>query len=113
MSFPRACLDCGLKTDPGKSRCPAHDAQVNAYRSAKKRRRRGPTPVADKLYRALRKAYQSNCEECGLRYYSSELRVDHIVPLADGGLDASANLQILCNGCHLEKTARENRERYQ
>ena len=33
---------------------------------------------------------------------------DHIVPLADGGPDDTANMQPLCPPCHMLKTAREN-----
>ena len=32
---------------------------------------------------------------------------DHIVPLAEGGLDTEANVQPLCEDCHAVKTQRE------
>ena len=36
--------------------------------------------------------------------------VDHVVPLARGGARlAIENMQALCEGCHAEKTATENR----
>lgn len=36
---------------------------------------------------------------------------DHIVPLADGGLDTPDNLQGLCHECHSAKSAAEARAR--
>lgn len=32
---------------------------------------------------------------------------DHIIPKAKGGTDIMSNLQILCETCHIRKTARE------
>lgn len=37
--------------------------------------------------------------------------VDHIIPKAQGGTDADANLQCLCTACHRAKTAREGSSR--
>ncbi len=34
--------------------------------------------------------------------------LDHIQPVADGGGHGSTNGQVLCHGCHVEKTVREN-----
>jgi 5-methylcytosine-specific restriction protein A len=36
---------------------------------------------------------------------------DHIVPLAEGGTDATSNLQPLCQSCHNAKTMRETTSR--
>jgi 5-methylcytosine-specific restriction enzyme A len=36
---------------------------------------------------------------------------DHIAPLADGGVNAESNLQILCRDCHGMKTGMENSRR--
>ena len=47
------------------------------------------------------------CRECGL---AGRLEVDHVVPLDEGGdLYDPAGLQVLCRGCHILKTAGENR----
>lgn len=46
------------------------------------------------------------CAVCGR--VSEAMDVDHIVPLAHGGRDDDANLQLLCRGpglCHERKTA--------
>jgi 5-methylcytosine-specific restriction protein A len=52
------------------------------------------------------------CQQCGR--ITTELEVDHIVPLWKGGADTDANKQSLCagpDGCHAKKTAREAAER--
>ena len=57
------------------------------------------------------------CEQCGKEYPQSgvlgerNLLVDHRVPLANGGNNNLSNLQVLCKGCHGEKTKREKKER--
>lgn len=51
---------------------------------------------------------QPLCEEC-LRngHYKAAVIRDHVIPLAEGGLDLSENIQALCQRCSDEKTARE------
>lgn len=64
------------------------------------------------------------CAGCGcVVAYPSGFELDHIQPLADGGLDTEDNCQILCvqrvatadgielSGCHAEKTRREAKAR--
>jgi 5-methylcytosine-specific restriction protein A len=34
--------------------------------------------------------------------------VDHVLPRADGGIDADENLQSLCHSCHSRKTAEQS-----
>ena len=47
------------------------------------------------------------CAACGR---AGRLEVDHIEPLHRGGdVWDAANLQVLCGGCHIKKTASENR----
>ena len=49
------------------------------------------------------------CVQCGR---AGRLEVDHIKPLGKGGaLYAMGNLQALCRGCHIAKTAGENNTR--
>lgn len=45
------------------------------------------------------------CQKC--LKPATRLQADHIVPAAQGGTDALANLQALCQTCHKAKTARE------
>ena len=50
------------------------------------------------------------CAKCGRTRPPSDLDVDHIVPLRDGGeAFARDNLQPLCKPCHWKKNASEYR----
>ncbi len=51
---------------------------------------------------------QPLCEQClrDGRYSIATIR-DHIIPLAEGGLDLGENVQALCHECHDKKTAQE------
>jgi 5-methylcytosine-specific restriction endonuclease McrA len=73
--------------------------------------------VANSVYRYLRDAQEKQgwlvfrCTSCDRDRPMPEARVDHIKPLADGGADDMANIQVICNECHITKTTKENRER--
>ena len=47
------------------------------------------------------------CQHC--RRVTSQLELDHIVNVAQGGTDDESNLQSLCPPCHLKKTQKESR----
>ena len=52
------------------------------------------------------------CQECGI--VTTELEVDHRIPISQGGSDDDTNLQCLCvnadgTGCHAAKSKRESR----
>lgn len=47
------------------------------------------------------------CTEAGRLGWSTV--ADHIIPLAEGGVDSESNLQGLCEPCHRAKTADEAR----
>ena len=47
-----------------------------------------------------------HCLNAGLHTRSTQ--VDHIVRLADGGINHPDNYQALCDKCHKAKTAAEN-----
>jgi 5-methylcytosine-specific restriction endonuclease McrA len=40
---------------------------------------------------------------------SSNLEIEHIIPLSKGGTNDKTNLQLLCGACHKQKTAAERR----
>jgi 5-methylcytosine-specific restriction endonuclease McrA len=44
-----------------------------------------------------------HCRECGNRVSDSDLRIDHIRPVSDGGPSALENLQLLCHACNTKK----------
>lgn len=46
------------------------------------------------------------CQSCG--HIGTDLEVDHIVNVAQGGSDDECNLQALCIPCHKAKTATES-----
>lgn len=50
----------------------------------------------------------ARCNRCGGVRLVADIHVDHIIPLADGGLDVPSNWQLLCVDCHKTKTKREN-----
>lgn len=72
---------------------------------------RRPTPARirgnklQKLRRALF-ARQPFCAHCGRILAGAWIR-DHIVPLAEGGLDLESNVQALCIPCSDTKSLRE------
>lgn len=47
-----------------------------------------------------------SCQQCG--HIGTDLEVDHIVNIAQGGTDDDSNLQSLCVPCHKAKTATES-----
>jgi 5-methylcytosine-specific restriction protein A len=50
------------------------------------------------------------CAGCGHRDVTgASLQIDHITRQADGGSDELGNLQVLCTGCHKDKSAAERR----
>jgi hypothetical protein len=45
------------------------------------------------------------CQHCHKKLHtSSEIAIDHIVPVSLGGLTISENLQVLCKACNLHKS---------
>lgn len=45
------------------------------------------------------------CEGCGAKLASGDIHYDHITPWALSCDSSIENCQVLCNGCHREKTA--------
>jgi hypothetical protein len=45
--------------------------------------------------------YCGQCADCGASNY---LEFDHIVPVAKGGSNSDANVQLLCRKCNLQKS---------
>jgi len=46
------------------------------------------------------------CRACGVSLTVVGYHVDHVVPIAKGGLNVAGNLQVLCPRCNLSKGAR-------
>ena len=51
------------------------------------------------------------CELCK-KVIKKAFDIDHIIPLAEGGSNEHANLQVLCKPCHFEKTQTEHEQGY-
>lgn len=47
------------------------------------------------------------CQRCGAKAGAVRVHVDHIIPVARGGLSVDWNLQTLCEPCNLSKSDRE------
>lgn len=55
------------------------------------------------FYRDRGQCAACHCDLSGLISTSSEDHFDHIIPLAQGGINDVTNLQLLCKGCNLRK----------
>jgi 5-methylcytosine-specific restriction enzyme A len=69
--------------------------------------------VEVRKYVLQRDNYQ--CQSCGKKASETQLNIDHIIPLAQGGKNDISNLQTLCQNCNLtksDKTDNRFRRRY-
>jgi 5-methylcytosine-specific restriction endonuclease McrA len=68
---------------------------------------RPPQSVQIRLFESSR----GYCQACGLKLKPGNWHIDHKVRLKDGdGNNRERNLQIICVGCHQEKTGQENHD---
>ncbi len=51
------------------------------------------------------KISSGRCHYCGERFKPAELTMDHVVPIARGGLSVKNNLVAACTGCNSAKKA--------
>ena len=47
---------------------------------------------------------QSTCQKCGAKAPEVSLMVDHVIPIARGGMTEERNLQTLCGACNIGKS---------
>ena len=123
MDRPRAC---GIVTSTHYTPCvypgcaelvePDTGGRCKEHRrkSAQNRAQKNMPPTTPK-----QRGYPSNWQDVARMYLDSNpwckaercrepaTQCDHIIPLADGGLNDSSNYQGLCASCHGRKTARE------
>jgi len=59
-------------------------------------------PPEVRKYVFQRDKYQ--CQSCGKTTLETDLTIDHIIPLAQGGQNDISNLHTLCFTCNQEKT---------
>ncbi|WP_019507218.1 HNH endonuclease [Pleurocapsa sp. PCC 7319] len=58
-------------------------------------------PQSVKKYVLQRDNYQ--CQSCGKKNAETQLHIDHIISLANGGSNDISNLQVLCSRCNQKK----------
>ena len=109
MRLPRPCLECQRIAPPGNSRCAQCSAKVRRkwdQSSEKRRSTRLSTGegAARRLRYRINKLGYSDCVSCARRFVASNIEVDHIIGLAQGGQDIEENLQPMCKSCHYVKS---------
>lgn len=62
--------------------------------------------VSPDIYQRLRVLQKGACAVCRAKLAVTSEHLDHIMPLALGGLHADNNLQLLCPPCNLSKNAK-------
>lgn len=71
--------------------------QTMTNQDVKRRSRHIPRDVRQRVWQR----YSGRCAECNAADY---LEFDHIVPVAKGGSNSDANVQLLCRKCNLKKS---------
>lgn len=71
--------------------------QVITERPSKSLARHIPRDIRQRVWQK----YGGQCAECGAQDY---LEFDHIIPVAKGGSNSDANVQLLCRRCNLRKS---------
>ena len=106
------CKRCHSRTSLATRDVVRH-REANRLAEGRRRARKANAPTApygrediDRLLCILGDA----CLACGSR---EEIQMDHIVPLARGGIDHPANFQPLCRSCNERKQARTRDHRTQ
>ena len=107
---PRACLDCGRLTHG--TRCKGCTRTKGAAKNKRRATLAPPHGAAATLRRTINQTGAWQCAHCHTTQPATQLDVDHITPLQDGGTDTDNNVQALCRStCHTNKTRTEARTR--
>jgi 5-methylcytosine-specific restriction protein A len=95
----KPCLDCGVLAN--KPRCPICNKKYQKFKATSRPSRadRGYDANWKRLSKQLR-LMQPYCSICKR---TSDLTVDHIIPLSSGGITVESNLQVLCRRCNSSK----------
>ncbi len=106
--MPRAAKSCRIPDCPYIRPCPVegHEPQPWQKRNPNSQRTLSGSRQ-QKRARHILEQYETVCHVCG--HHGSD-EVDHVIPLAEGGVDDESNLRpIHSEPCHREKTAEEAR----
>jgi 5-methylcytosine-specific restriction endonuclease McrA len=103
MRFCSGAPNCSVMLPHGVDRCPAH--QRKAWHSSYPVKRVTGRPLT-KLREALWDQQGGRCATCQRPILLSQMRRDHIIPLAEGTKDQPINdgCQGLCLACDKKKT---------
>ncbi|TWU29881.1 HNH endonuclease [Bythopirellula polymerisocia] len=84
---PSAIFECALRMAN----------QLLTNQDEKRRTRHIPRDIRQRVWQR----YSGHCAECNATEY---LEFDHVVPVAKGGSNSDANVQLLCRNCNLKKS---------
>jgi 5-methylcytosine-specific restriction enzyme A len=103
---------CPARVRPG-TRCPDHQRAHNAAHGWGKTEDHTATRLRGRALQVARQrlfADEPFCRECAAagKRTLADIR-DHIIPLAEGGLEVPENTQPLCKDCSDRKTQQESR----
>lgn len=73
---------------------------------AELKERVGREPIPSKLRHEVLQRDGYRCRECGASKEDTQLEIDHIIPVAEGGTNDISNLQTLCKACNRAKYTR-------
>lgn len=99
-TYLRLCAEPGCPALVRHGRCQKHTPPRN---ETARSLRRGATGWDRQRRNREMLSREPWCGLCG----RMATEIDHVIPLAKGGTDATANLQPLCASCHKAKTGRE------
>jgi len=105
-SAPRPCSfkGCKVLVNDGSGRCAQHP-RPTWTKAAPVKRITGRRLQAMRARLFARKPLCAECERCGIVRLATQR--DHVIPLAEGGLDDESNEQGLCDACHDVKSKAE------
>jgi 5-methylcytosine-specific restriction endonuclease McrA len=95
MKFNRPCSGCGILVR--SSRC---NACVRIQGARNPRRRHNKYDYEWQKMSKLARQIQPYCTKCGS---TKDLTADHILSIAQGGLNTLDNISILCRKCNSSK----------
>lgn len=86
------------------------DARSTHNRNRRARKRGNGGELSKGLFDKLFELQMGKCVACGCKLSRAKPRspMDHIVPIAKGGMNTDENMQILCITCNSKKSIKDN-----
>ncbi len=106
---PCRAKGCQVLTRAAGGYCDEHTDQAKAW-ATRQGSGRGGRPWRRTREEVLKRdSYLCQCKDCKrLERVRPAHEVDHVVPLAQGGMDSLSNLAAINHDCHRVKTLRES-----